>query len=700
MKSKIILIIIISFSFIYVTGYAQQGDNWYVDNQASGANNGTSWRDAWSETIKTTMDTNKMVTASYILSQAEDGIYYVDQSNPNASDSNTGTESSPFFTIQHAADIARPNDIVIVKAGDYEEFVLTQRDGESDSYITFKAADGEDVYIEGILLAHNYYKIQGFKIRRDGMDGLSDGYGAIELRPEISFIEISNNLITANGGSGVAVFCRSTEYSRNHIIIKNNIFGPSENASSHCIRFRGRDNLIENNIFNYWGGNDAIAYLSRNSVIKNNVFNSVSHKSGSGIHPDCIQVYTEENVNCNNTIIEGNVFKNCSGQVIYVSERAEGQTVENWTIRNNLIVNCGAVSTSCPTPRVHNNTYYLSSVNGGHPISVWFEGTEVKNNLIIGCSIDPSNSSYGFYNIRNTLVGFIRDYYDNFDYNYVAGAYPNYESKNTNPENWSPFLEEHGINGGDPMFVNANIGWIWGDDNGSDYSGSANSFEVNEVEISRFVVGEFIEYSPFNRGVDGIARQITDVDTENNLIAFVPDIDDYAAPTSGISKANYPDGDICNFYILLWGDKDWLAGDTITPDFSLQANSPAINAGASLLENTSDLNGITRPYGAGWDIGAYEYTGIDAVDKLHLYQNHPNPFIVETIFKYDLSENLYIEISLFDIAGRKVRTLFSGVQSEGPHEEIVNGTSLSSGVYFFRIQGNNFKGTKKCLLIK
>ena len=47
-----------------------------------------------------------------------------------------------------------------------------------------------------------------------------------------------------------------------------------------------------------------------------------------------------------------------------------------------------------------------------------------------------------------------------------------------------------------------------------------------------------------------------------------------------------------------------------------------------------------------------------------------------------------------------VKIYFSGMQNEGSHEQVVNGDSLSSGVYFFSIQGDNFKGTKKCLLIK
>jgi len=71
-----------------------------------------------------------------------------------------------------------------------------------------------------------------------------------------------------------------------------------------------------------------------------------------------------------------------------------------------------------------------------------------------------------------------------------------------------------------------------------------------------------------------------------------------------------------------------------------------------------------------------------------------------TVFKYDLSEDLYIEISLFDIAGRRVKKLFFGLQREGSHEERINGTGLPSCVYFFNIQGNGFKVTKKCVLIK
>lgn len=66
------------------------------------------------------------------------------------SDKNEGTKEAPFLTIQRAADIAAPGDIVIVHEGEYREWVRPRNGGVHESLrITYEAAEGEHVVIKG-----------------------------------------------------------------------------------------------------------------------------------------------------------------------------------------------------------------------------------------------------------------------------------------------------------------------------------------------------------------------------------------------------------------------------------------------------------------------------------------------------------------------------------------------------------------------
>ena len=78
------------------------------------------------------------------------------------SDSNPGTESQPFLTINHAAQVAQAGDTVIVKAGTYREWVNPANGGTSDTErITYKAAPGETVYVKGSEQVQNWIHDSG-----------------------------------------------------------------------------------------------------------------------------------------------------------------------------------------------------------------------------------------------------------------------------------------------------------------------------------------------------------------------------------------------------------------------------------------------------------------------------------------------------------------------------------------------------------
>ncbi len=84
--------------------------------------------------------------------------YYVSK---NGSDQNIGSKAKPFLTIQTAANIAQPGDIITVHKGIYRERVNPIRGGNSDAErITYQAAKGEEVVIKGSELIKNWEYIE------------------------------------------------------------------------------------------------------------------------------------------------------------------------------------------------------------------------------------------------------------------------------------------------------------------------------------------------------------------------------------------------------------------------------------------------------------------------------------------------------------------------------------------------------------
>jgi hypothetical protein len=83
-----------------------------------------------------------------------------------------------------------------------------------------------------------------------------------------------------------------------------------------------------------------------------------------------------------------------------------------------------------------------------------------------------------------------------------------------------------------------------------------------------------------------------------------------------------------------------------------------------------------------------------------LKQNYPNPFNPTTNITFAIPKQSLVTIKIFDILGREVATLLNEERKEGFYSVLFNGVKLSSGVYFYRMQSDNFSQTKKLLLQK
>jgi len=110
---------------------------------------------------------------------------------------------------------------------------------------------------------------------------------------------------------------------------------------------------------------------------------------------------------------------------------------------------------------------------------------------------------------------------------------------------------------------------------------------------------------------------------------------------------------------------------------------------------------------------AHNYFGITGVmdtakvpDRYVLYQNGTNPFRDITTIRYDVASAGNVSITVYNVLGQRVKTLVDRYHIVGSgYTALWDGSDMhenavSSGVYFYRLEGNKFSKTKKMLLIR
>ncbi len=83
-----------------------------------------------------------------------------------------------------------------------------------------------------------------------------------------------------------------------------------------------------------------------------------------------------------------------------------------------------------------------------------------------------------------------------------------------------------------------------------------------------------------------------------------------------------------------------------------------------------------------------------------LNQNYPNPFNPSTTIKYQLPENGFVSIKVYDVLGKEVASVVNEEKAAGSYEVNLDAGKLSSGIYFYTMQAGNFVETKKMVLMK
>lgn len=83
-----------------------------------------------------------------------------------------------------------------------------------------------------------------------------------------------------------------------------------------------------------------------------------------------------------------------------------------------------------------------------------------------------------------------------------------------------------------------------------------------------------------------------------------------------------------------------------------------------------------------------------------LEQNYPNPFNPSTKISFSIPTSGYVSLKVYDILGKEVNTLVNEVKSAGSYSVNLNASSLTSGIYFYKLESGNFSKTMRMILIK
>ena len=86
--------------------------------------------------------------------------------------------------------------------------------------------------------------------------------------------------------------------------------------------------------------------------------------------------------------------------------------------------------------------------------------------------------------------------------------------------------------------------------------------------------------------------------------------------------------------------------------------------------------------------------------QFELSQNYPNPFNPSTTINYNLPKDGKVSIRVFDMSGKEVAVLVNEAKTAGYYSINFNASALSSGVYYYSINADNFTSTKKMMLVK
>ena len=285
---------------------------------------------------------------------------YVDAASGN--DANPGTSSQPYRTLQQAANVVNPGDVVIVRNGVYtggSTVLGISRSGTSTNGIVFRAEtrwgaviDGQNSSASGgVNISGSYIRVQGFEVRGTSRYGI-EAYGGRDVQVAQNHIHAIGNVCSSSSGGIVGI----NAYVSNMVIERNLVHDVGRYAG-------GENGCSPTNT--YWQNHDHGIYHGQgdNVVIRNNVFYDLTHGwaiqryNGNGLITATLSIV-------NNTFVGANPYRD--GQIIIA------------TGTSNLLI--------------ANNLFYQPKTAGVYFDAGGLTGT-MANNLTYGASLSTGSTS-------------------------------------------------------------------------------------------------------------------------------------------------------------------------------------------------------------------------------------------------------------------------------------------------------------------
>jgi len=248
------------------------------------------------------------VTILFIASSALAQNYYV---SPTGSDSNPGTQTQPWLTIQHAANVATAGTTVYVLPGTYNvSTITTSISGTASQHIKFVSdtkygarivGTGDSIWAQGA----NYVEVTGFDITasnaatRIGFEWTGNNGNVNQNR--IHDIQCSG--CGGNGGAGINLDNGSdyTSADANRVYNLNNA---ATSSTVHCIYLHVTNNVISNNLLykcGGWGVQQWHVGVGHSTIVNNTIFSSNGGiVLGSGGLPGSDYNFVGNNITVNN----------------------------------------------------------------------------------------------------------------------------------------------------------------------------------------------------------------------------------------------------------------------------------------------------------------------------------------------------------------------------------------------------------------
>jgi hypothetical protein len=157
--------------------------------------------------------------------------------------------------------------------------------------------------------------------------------------------------------------------------------------------------------------------------------------------------------------------------------------------------------------------------------------------------------------------------------------------------------------------------------------------------------------------------------------------DKYAAPPNGYSSGTLP----TNYYPKLWEKTQQLTKSELqsaTIDLASLWFTAFVNAGLIAKPTSVKKNSIEQP------------------QQFVLSQNFPNPFNPTTTIQFEVAKAGNVRLTILSMEGKEIVSLVNTSLEKGTYSVDWNAENFSSGVYFYRMETNNFSQTKKLLYLK